>query len=209
MTLKRSHWHGSLVLLVCAWLAGCRPSGPAEQLMALAEQARRDGQLQMAAALYHRAAELHPQPFHIHYRTALLYVQVENMPRAEEHLRKTLALKPDFGPAHVSLGVVLLRQGSREDSRRAFLEALRWDPRLPKAYYHLGVMTAQDGHLDAAEALFRKALALNRYHQASYVRLGNLYVKQHRFAAALDVLQRAMRLNPRDSTTFFHSGPGP
>ena len=71
MALKPLHWHGSLVLLVFALLAACSPSGQAEQLIALAEHSRRDGQLTMAAELYHRAAELQPQHFHTHYRTVL------------------------------------------------------------------------------------------------------------------------------------------
>ena len=98
-------------------------SGQAEQLIALAEHARRDRQLLTAAELYHRAAELQPQQFQTHYRTALLSVQVNQLSRAEEHLRKTLALKPDFGPAHVHLGIVLLQQGPSRHSRQALLDA--------------------------------------------------------------------------------------
>ena len=169
MALKPLHWHGSLVLLVCALLGACSPSGQAEQLMAIAEHARRDGQLTRAAELYHRAAELQPHHFQTHYWTALLYGQVENLNRAEEHLRKALALKPDFGPAHVHLGLVLLQRGYREDSRTEFVEALRCDARLPSAYYHLALLTAHDGQLDAAAELFRKAISLNRHHQALYL----------------------------------------
>ena len=123
MVVKPSCWYRSLLLFACAVLAACSPSGQSEQLIALAEHARRDRQLLTAAELYHRAAELQPQQFQTHYRTALLSVQVNQLSRAEEHLRKALALKPDFGPAHVHLGIVLLQQGHREHSRQALLDA--------------------------------------------------------------------------------------
>jgi hypothetical protein len=37
MALKPSHWRGSLVLLVCAWLAACSPGEQAERLVASAD----------------------------------------------------------------------------------------------------------------------------------------------------------------------------
>src|SRR4030095_5892822 len=115
MALKPSHWHGSLVLLVCAVLTACSPGEQAEQLVASAEHARRNGQLTMAAELYHQAAEIQPYHFQTHYRAALLSIQVENMHRAEEPLRKDLALNPTVGPVHVQLGAVFLRPGRGGD----------------------------------------------------------------------------------------------
>jgi Flp pilus assembly protein TadD len=44
---------------------------------------------------------------------ALLSVQVHQLSRAEEHLRKALVLNPNFGPAHVHLGIVLRMGGMR------------------------------------------------------------------------------------------------
>jgi tetratricopeptide (TPR) repeat protein len=95
MVVQPSYWYRSLVLFACVVLAACSPSGSAEQLIALAEHARRDGQLATAADLYHQAAALPPQQFQTYYRAALLYRQVENVIRAEEHLRKALVVKPD------------------------------------------------------------------------------------------------------------------
>jgi Flp pilus assembly protein TadD len=53
--------------------------------------------------------------------------------------------------------VVFLQRGRTEEGRKAFLEALRLDPRLTRAYYNLGVIQLNDGQLDEAEALFKNA----------------------------------------------------
>jgi Flp pilus assembly protein TadD len=69
-----------------------------------------------------------------------------------------LSLRPDFGPAHLNLGVVCLQRGRRAEGRRELLEALRFDPRLTRAYYHLGVLELDDGRLEDAEGVFLRAI---------------------------------------------------
>lgn len=110
----------------------------------------------VAADQYHRVEELMPQDFHIQYQIAQLYLQLDNMNEAEEHLRKAIVLRPDVGPAHLNLGVVLLvllRRGETDEGRREFLEALRWDPRLTRAYDNLGLLALDSDRFDEAEAL--------------------------------------------------------
>jgi tetratricopeptide (TPR) repeat protein len=204
--VKRFPWRWSLAFLVVAFLVACDHAGEAERLVASAEQSRQAGQLQVAADLYHRAAGLRESDFDTQYQAALLDLEVHNVDEAEGHLEKAVALRPDFGPAHLNLGVVFVQRGRRAEGRQAFLEALRYAPRLTRAYYNLGVLELDDGHLDAAEALFKQALGLDPTHQASYVRLGSLYVKQQQFSAALPWLEQASRLNAHDPQAFFHLG---
>jgi tetratricopeptide (TPR) repeat protein len=95
-------------------------AGEVEQLLAAAEQAEQGGQLDVAAELYHRAAAIQPENFNLQYAVGLHCVMIENWPEAEEHLKKTLSLRPDFAPAHLNLGVVYSQNGQREEARRAF-----------------------------------------------------------------------------------------
>jgi tetratricopeptide (TPR) repeat protein len=77
-----------LIPLLLALLAACEHAGEAERVLAVAEEAKKAGQLQVAADLYHWAAELRPQDFDIQYRTALSDLKVGNFIEAEEHLKK-------------------------------------------------------------------------------------------------------------------------
>jgi len=118
-------WQRHLFLLVLSGLVACSAAENAEQLIALAEQAKQEERLHAAADLYHRAARLRPDDFNVQYETGLLYLQVANLSEAEEHLRRAIELRPEVAPARLNLGVVLLQAGDREASRQAFLEALR------------------------------------------------------------------------------------
>ena len=87
-----SPWRWSL-LLFAAFLAACDRAGEAERILASAEQSRKAGQLDVAADLYHRAADLRAGDFDTLYQAALLDLQVDNLDEAEGHLRKVLTLR--------------------------------------------------------------------------------------------------------------------
>jgi tetratricopeptide (TPR) repeat protein len=108
------------------------------------------------------------------YKAALLDLQVDNFNEAEEHLRKAIGLRPNFGPAHLNLGVVFLHRGNTEEGCQELLEALRLDPQLARAYYNLALLDVSNGRFEEAEELFKKVISLDRTYQAVYVRLGNL-----------------------------------
>jgi hypothetical protein len=66
-----------LLLFVLAGLLACSAAENVEKLMTSAETAKKEGQLHLAADLYHRAAGLRPHDFQIQYGTGLLYLQVK------------------------------------------------------------------------------------------------------------------------------------
>jgi len=136
MSMKLSQWRDLLLLLACSFLFACDQARDAERLIAAGEESEKAGQLQVAADLYHRAAGLRPQDFDTQYRAALLDLRDGHFTAAEAHLRKTIALRPDFAPAHLNLGVALLQNGKKAEGRQELLEALRLDPRFTKAYYN-------------------------------------------------------------------------
>ncbi len=72
-------WQKHLLLLVLAGLCACSAAEDPEKLMASAEKAKEEGNLQVAADLYHRTAGLRPDDFQTQYWTGLLYLQVNNL----------------------------------------------------------------------------------------------------------------------------------
>jgi tetratricopeptide (TPR) repeat protein len=137
-----SRWQIHFLLL---FLLACAPAKEVQRLIASAEESEKKGQVEVAAELYDKAAHLIPSDFDIQYRTAVLYLKLNNLEDSEEHFKQALALKPDVGQAHLNLGVIFLKKGNKEEGRRELLEALRLDPRLTKAYYNLGLVEAGEG----------------------------------------------------------------
>jgi tetratricopeptide (TPR) repeat protein len=169
---SRSALYPSCILLLLALLVACDQTREAERLMASAVKAKQEGQLEVAAELYHRAAGLTPQVFDAQYQAAVLDLAVEKVNEAEAHLQKAVSLKPDVAVAYLNLGAVLFKKGDVEASGQEFREALRLNPRLTKAYFNLGMMEVADGHFDEAEQLFMQVIALDPTHQTAYVQLG-------------------------------------
>jgi Flp pilus assembly protein TadD len=93
--LRPFRWRGNLFVLLLSWLVSCGQGSNAEWLVASAQKAEQEGQLSIAAELYHRAAALKPDDFNTHYHAALLYLQLTRSDEAAEHLTKAAALKPD------------------------------------------------------------------------------------------------------------------
>ena len=58
-------WRRKLWLLCLSILVACSASENAEKLIALAEQAKQEERLNVAADLYHRAAGLKPDDFNV------------------------------------------------------------------------------------------------------------------------------------------------
>jgi Tfp pilus assembly protein PilF len=105
--------------LLC-FIFSCGQAREAERLIALAAQSEKDGKLETAADFHHKAAHLMPSDFDVQYRTAVLYLKLDNLD-SEEHFKHALSLRPDVAQAHLNLGVIFLRQGNKQEGRRELL----------------------------------------------------------------------------------------
>ena len=151
MSAAHLKWKVPVLLL---FLLACRPAKEAQRLIALAEESEKRGEAGVAAELYHKAAHLSPSDFDIHYRTGVIYLKLEELEPAEEHLKQAVALKPEVAEAHLNLGVILVRKAKKEEGKKEILESLRLNPSLTKGYYNLGLVAAGDGRFDEAEKLY-------------------------------------------------------
>ncbi len=92
------------------------------------------GENEKALKEFMRAYELNPgfpdYPLHI----AIIYLKKNNLKKAEEWVKKSLALDSEYGIAWYYLGMVKYKQNKRDDALKAFIKAKRYvsgaDPRL-------------------------------------------------------------------------------
>src|SRR5262249_34878899 len=83
------------------------------------------------------------------------------IPSAAECYRRTLALKPDYAPAHYQLGHCLLRQGDRTGALEAFRAAVRYRPNFAACHRDLGSLLAENNAVGAALIHLQQAVRLN------------------------------------------------
>jgi Flp pilus assembly protein TadD len=149
------------------------------------------GQLDLAEQHVRSALQLAPHKFQGHYVLGLVLFKrgealeqrggrVSPQARAlfEESVRacrKALAGRPDYGFAHMALGVSLMHLGRKAEAIAAFREAVHCNPEYADNHLHLGIALAREGHgaearryLDQARLLAgpndpRPAAALQHY----------------------------------------------
>ncbi len=120
--------------------------------------------------------------------------------RAEEHFRRALAARPDFGEARLRLGRVLLLRGQGPDAsielRRAIESAdVAADGQL-LYYAHLlaGAASEAIGPIDVARASYEKAAGLYPTAQSPLLALSQLATRRGERVTALRELQRVFAL---------------
>jgi Flp pilus assembly protein TadD len=119
-----------------------------------------------------RALRLAPQKVQAHYYLALLLLKEGEArkpddPRADVLFREAadlagqaVAVKPDYGYAHMALGLSLKHLGKRPEAEAALRESLRCNPELAEPHFELGKMLAEDGNGAEARTNLEHAVRL-------------------------------------------------
>ncbi len=96
-----------------------------------------------------------------HFNLGVVYAREDDLPHAEEELRRALAEEPGRPQALVELGKVLAREGKTDEAISLLNRATDLEPLQPATYHMLGILYRRAGNAAAAEAAFRKALELD------------------------------------------------
>jgi tetratricopeptide (TPR) repeat protein len=136
------------------------------------------------------------------YQQALEQVQRGDFNGAVARLESITARAPRFYRAYNLLGVCDGRLGNHLLARRAFLEALKINPKFDEAPVNLGANYATQGRIPEGIAEFQKAIELNPKSVSAYFNLGYTELRQGRAVKASAPLKKAHELSPRDSVVL-------
>jgi tetratricopeptide (TPR) repeat protein len=79
---------------------------------------------------------------------------------AADMARRATELKPDYGFAHMALGLTLKRLGRADEALAAFRQAVRCNPEFAEMHFHLGEALAESGRAEEARPRLEQALRL-------------------------------------------------
>lgn len=123
----------------------------------------REGQYELAWRRLHRALEIAPGYSAAHNSMAVLYEQLKQPSKADEHYRRAVALNPNDSSAQTNYGTFLCRQGNIEEAEQRFQQALKNSlyatPEI--AHANAGVCMHGAGQSEKAERYLRSALEIN------------------------------------------------
>ncbi|WP_199098428.1 type IV pilus biogenesis/stability protein PilW [Dyella sp. ASV21] len=153
----------------------------------LAQQYMDNGDLQDALVKLNKALQFDPSYVPAHTVLAVVYERINDLPNAELHYRKAVALAPDKGDTNNNLGWFLCnREGKPAEAAPYFQKAVA-DPfyQTPAlAWTNAGICLTRSNDLTGAEADFRKALAIDAQAPGALYQLANvLYLQGDAFRA--------------------------
>jgi type IV pilus assembly protein PilF len=144
------------------------------------------GDLQTALAKLTTALQFDPNYAPAHTVIAVVYERINNLPEAEVHYRKAVALDPSKGDTNNNLGLFLCSTGRYAESYGYFQKAVN-DPfyQTPDiASTNEGICQLRNHELGPAEASFRRALARNGNNAEALFQLAKaLYLNNDAFRA--------------------------
>jgi Tfp pilus assembly protein PilF len=157
---------------------------------------------------FYKALELHPEDPYLHYDLALAYDMKGALDKAEYHLKKAVALKPDYSDAYNYLGVVYFRQGKVCQAIKAYHKALEnllyLNPQ--DAHLNLGIAYLSGKEYQKAEVHLEEDIRLVPDFVVAYNYLGQVYEGMDQYLKAKASYKRAIEYNPEYADAYLNLG---
>ena len=175
--------------------ARVRP-GNSEFYMVLGDAWQTSGKPQQAVAAYEQALRLRPD-----FARGLLSLSsalkgAQQLPRAEETLKRALAVAPSNPAVWLQYGAIDFAQGRNEAAIAKMEKAITLDPELPGEHAGLAELLLATGQTDRAGAALQEALRIDPYDGTAYNLKGRVLAAKGELAESLYNFEKATRLRP-------------
>lgn len=131
------------------------------------------------------------------YRKAVEASKRGKTDEAVKHLEKTIAMAPDFYPAHNELGRVYLAQGNFSAAQEQFQQVIQLNQTDPEAYLNLGNVYLLTHQYEKALQSVQKGVERNPGSALGEFLLGSVYARLGKLKEAEQALQEALKFDPR------------
>lgn len=118
-----------------------------------------------------------------------------------------LAMHPNSGAAHNSLGWYFYNIGDRTQAKKEFLCAIECEPERKRAYYNLIKVLIEERNFKQAREMLNKVAKLGPGPMGSnFATIGTLYMELNDTETAEEFYRKAVEVYPRNSTALFELG---
>lgn len=158
----------------------------------------KQGQLAIAKDKIDKALQQNPKDPGVQLGAGLLYEQLKQPKKAEQHYRQVLRLDPGNPEGQNALGAFLCRNEQAAKGEAAFLEAAE-NPvyRTPEvAYTNAAVCARRAGRLEQAEQYLRRALAKPAIYPEALLQMAGISFERSNSLQARAFLQRYLDVRP-------------
>ncbi|MEO5927692.1 MAG: tetratricopeptide repeat protein [Patescibacteria group bacterium] len=116
--------------------------------------------------------------------------------KAAEAFNQAIQAKPDYAPAHYSLGLVYERQGRVKDAITKLEQVLSVDNKNVGVAFQLGILYYRDSQKDKSQNIFEQLVAFDPNYSNARWYLSALYEEKGRYDDAIAQVQEVKKLNP-------------
>lgn len=158
----------------------------------LGQKYLQQGKAEIALEKLNKALQFDPNYVDAHTVIAVLYESINDLPKAEEHYRRAVQLKPKGGAENNNYGRFLCTQGRYDEAQGYFQKALA-DPFYDTpviAMSNAGSCLLHAGKRDEAEKMLRQSLALDPNDASALLSMGSILYDKGEYLNARGFLQR-------------------
>lgn len=120
----------------------------------------------------------------------------EKLSQAKAALENSMALKPDYAPAHFLMVQVHLREGDSEKAIAKVEQLKAANMNDAGLAFQLGILYYRAGKSDLAQREFERAVALNENYSNARYFLGLIYAQKEQITKAVEQFEKVEKLNP-------------
>ncbi len=148
------------------------------------------------ATAHAAAVRTAPDSAKAHYNWARDLIAQRRLDEASIHLRRSVAIYPDWVASQANLGSALALTGKLAEASTHLALAARLDPGSPIVRINLGQVLLQGGRVEEAIAQLETARRLDPRSLIAARVLGTLYLQRGRFREAIDPLSAVVAVEP-------------
>lgn len=200
-------WRRHLVYATLCLIAGCATPGTTEEKefipdnlaainLQLGIEYSKEGNYEAALAKLRKALEIEPNYPSAHHVIAVVYDQIGERAKAEEHFKRSIELDPRDSQTLNDYGAFLCRLGRAAEAyplfERAIANPLYKTPEL--AHANAGVCAARAQDLVRAEKELRAALSINSNLPSALLEMAAVSYDQAQYLPARAYLQRYLEV---------------
>lgn len=139
----------------------------------------------------------------VRFELANAYYAQGQFATALDEIKRSLAINPNFGPAHNLRGLIFASLGEDAQADESFRRALQINPRDPDAMHNYGWFLCQRQRVPEGVAQFNQALAQSQYRDAArtLAARGVCQARANQWAEAEASLMRSYELDPSNAGT--------
>lgn len=173
----------------------------------LADAYQKSGQLDNAAKVYMRLAELTPNDAKFYYSTIVrMYDEAGMTDKAITSLQKMIELNPQDADAIYNLGYMYVKLERWDEAIATFNQALEAREGFTYAYLQLGFVYTKLKKFGDAVNVYKKLVEVDPNNGDGWMSIGVCYMQLKKFAPAVDPLKKAIELRPENGTAYYNLG---